>query len=75
MKNNIIILKDGDTFCVIAKVEPSVSDPGHEHPAVSQAYRVVANSSGPTLVLVSLSSGPVRITELQRQDLERRGDW
>jgi hypothetical protein len=36
MNRNFITLKDGDTFGVIAKVEPSVSDPAHEYPAVSE---------------------------------------
>jgi hypothetical protein len=55
---NRIFVKDGDTISVIAEVGPSAFDPGGRYPGVGQAFRVVANSFGPTLKLIPLVKEP-----------------
>ena len=59
---NPIITQDGDTLVVIAKTPLTVSDPVDEFPYVSQAYRVVADRVGNTLVLVPLSASASRVS-------------
>jgi hypothetical protein len=68
---NIISVKDGEQFSIIVELEPSVKDPALEQPGVSQTYRVVANSWGPTLDLAPLAKNPSILTDLgklQRTD-------
>ena len=67
----VIHLKDAENLTVIVRVDPSVADPTGEFPAVSQVYRVVANSYGPTLQLVPLTSSPVRLRETETGEILR----
>ena len=63
-----IYVKDGDTVVFIAKMEPSVSDPALEIPGVAQAFRVIANSYGPTLLLVPEVSVPTKLSQDRYRD-------
>jgi len=53
-----VVLRDGDDLIVIVALAPSAFDPAQEYLAVGLAYRVVANSNGPTLTLVPLAKEP-----------------
>lgn len=61
---NVLMVEDGDTISIIAKLEPSVSDPALSVPGVAQSYRVVANSFGPTLTLVPLTDKITKLSSL-----------
>lgn len=62
--SNPIFVNDGDTISVIAHASgPTVSDPADLFPYVAQAYRVVADRSGPTLAFVPLSAKPNRLSQ------------
>ena len=65
MKNNIIRVKDGDDIFVIVELDPSLNDPAGIYPGIAQGFRVIANSSGPTLKLVSLKDEPTLLTDLR----------
>lgn len=63
MRRNLIFVEDGETVIVIAKTPgPTVYDPCDLHPYVSQAYRVVADRTSPTLALLPLTTRPVRVS-------------
>jgi hypothetical protein len=64
---NKLYVKDGDTINIIAELEPTISDPALSYPGVLQAYRIVANSYGPTLTLVPLASDPILLTDLGKK--------
>jgi hypothetical protein len=64
---NIVYVKDGDNLNVIAKLDPSASDPAGLYPGVGQTFRVVANSFGPALKLVPLSDRPSVLSELRQE--------
>ena len=64
--SNPIFVNDGDTISVIAHASgPTVSDPADLFPYVTQAYRVVADRSGPTLALVPLGAKPSCVAQGQ----------
>jgi hypothetical protein len=62
MKRNIFHVKDGDEIAIIVDLEPTVSDPALMKRHVAQVYRVIANSFGPTLKLVSIQDKPQVLT-------------
>jgi len=72
-KQHTVILEDGDDLRVIAKIPPSAFDPGHEVPAVAQLYRIIANSYGPTLKLVSLTDEVHTIRNIPQNLLDMPG--
>lgn len=64
---NRVVVKDGDTIAVFASMPLSITDPAGEFPVVAQAYRVVCDWTGPTLVLVPLSEVPVRVSAAEAE--------
>jgi hypothetical protein len=65
---NRIFVKDGDTISVIAELDPSAFDPALNYPGVGQAFRVIANSFSPMLMLVPLTNEPALLTDLPRKE-------
>jgi hypothetical protein len=63
MKNTLFV-KDGDNISIVVLLDPTIHDPAAIYPAVAQTFRVVANSHGPTLELVSLAPDPALLTEV-----------
>jgi len=57
-----VILEDGDTLSVVAKLPPSLSDMANSVAAVAQRYRVVADVVTPTLSLVVLNEKPGKLS-------------
>jgi hypothetical protein len=64
---NILYVEDGEEFSVIVMLRPSVNDPALSQPSVSQSFRVIANSYGPTLKLVSLTDTATVLAKLPEQ--------
>lgn len=62
-----IEINDGENLIVMVPLKHSLHDPALQYPYVCQAYRVVANSYGPTLVLVPLKSEPTLVSSFSLQ--------
>jgi hypothetical protein len=68
-----IFVKDGDSLLVFAEIDrPSVMDPCGNYSHVVESYRVVAQLTGPTLVLVPVGEGPVEVAEADVNRLKAR---
>lgn len=67
-KTKMIYVNDGDNISVIVRLQPSVSDPILQYPAIANVFKVVASApTNPVLELVPLGKNPVLLTELREE--------
>jgi hypothetical protein len=68
-KTKMIYVNDGDNISVIVKLQPSVSDPMLQFPAIANIFRVVASApTNPVLKLVPLGKDPMLLTEIRKEE-------
>jgi hypothetical protein len=72
MRQNIVVVEDGEDLSVIVRLKPSAFDPGGEIPGIAQVYRVVASAYGLILELVPLSLEPHRLSNSPKRILDKQ---
>lgn len=65
-----VLVNDNDTLVVVARLGPSVNDPGGECSGIANVYRIVAQGS--TLILVPLSPSGYQVSRSEMDDVQRR---
>lgn len=70
MRHHKLILNDGDNLCIVATVEPSVSDMAHIRPAIARNFRIVADVRTPLLILIPLNEKAGALSENELREIQ-----